>query len=195
MSSRRRSTRRAGCGKSSTDRAAATSSICVERGKNYGWPLVAYGIEYSGSPIAGAVTAREGYEQPVYYWDPVIAPSGMQFYTGDAFPAWRGSVFIGGMRATGLVRLTLKDDRVTGEEHLLADRGQRVRDVRAGAGRRAVRRHRRRQRRALEDRPALKMARSHVFEESRLRAKEKMAPSHFYSRAARRRARKRRSGS
>ncbi len=78
------------------------------------------------------MTAREGYEQPVYYWDPVIAPSGMQFYTGDAFPAWRGSVFIGGMRATGLVRLTLKDDRVTGEEHLLTDRGQRVRDVRQG---------------------------------------------------------------
>ena len=104
----------------------------VERGKNYGWPLVAYGIEYSGAPIDGAVTAREGYEQPVYYWDPVIAPSGMQFYTGDAFSAWRGSVFIGGMRATGLVRLTLKDDRVTGEEHLLTDRGQRVRDVREG---------------------------------------------------------------
>jgi aldose sugar dehydrogenase len=104
----------------------------VERGHNYGWAEVAYGIEYSGMPIQGAVTAREGIEQPVYYWDPVIAPSGMQFYTGHAFPAWRGSVFIGGMVATSLVRLKLEGDRVTGEEHLLTDRGQRIRDVRQG---------------------------------------------------------------
>ena len=104
----------------------------VQKGKNYGWPLVAYGEEYSGQPIPGAVTAKEGTEQPVYYWDPVIAPSGMQFYTGDAFPAWKGSVFIGGMKDTKLVRLTLENDRVTGEEHLLKDRGQRVRDVRQG---------------------------------------------------------------
>lgn len=104
----------------------------VQKGKNYGWPLVAYGEEYSGQPIPGAVTAKEGTEQPVYYWDPVIAPSGMQFYTGDAFPAWKGSVFIGGMKDTKLVRLTLESDRVTGEEHLLKDRGQRVRDVRQG---------------------------------------------------------------
>jgi glucose/arabinose dehydrogenase len=104
----------------------------IERGRNYGWARVAYGIEYSGRPIPGAVTAREGTEQPVYYWDPVIAPSGMQFYTGDAFPAWRGSVFIGGMKATSLVRLTLDGSRVTGEEHLLTDRGQRIRDVRQG---------------------------------------------------------------
>jgi glucose/arabinose dehydrogenase len=104
----------------------------VQKGKNYGWPLVAYGEEYSGQAIPGAVTAKEGTEQPVYYWDPVIAPSGMQFYTGDAFPAWKGSVFIGGMKDTKLVRLTLENDRVTGEEHLLKDRGQRVRDVRQG---------------------------------------------------------------
>jgi glucose/arabinose dehydrogenase len=104
----------------------------IEKGKNYGWPIQAYGEEYSGTPIGGAATAREGMEQPVYYWDPVIAPSGAQFYTGDAFPAWRGSLFVGGMKDTQLVRLTLKDDRVTGEEHLLADRGQRVRDVRQG---------------------------------------------------------------
>ena len=104
----------------------------VEKGKNYGWPLVAYGEEYSREPIPGAVTARAGYEQPVYYWDPVIAPSGMQFYTGDGFPAWKGSLFVGGMKDKRLVRLTLENDRVTGEEHLLADRGQRVRDVRQG---------------------------------------------------------------
>jgi len=105
----------------------------VEKGKNYGWPLVAYGEEYSGVPIPGAVTAKEGYEQPVYYWDPVIAPAGMQFYSGDAFPAWKGSVFIGGMGATSLVRLSLDNGRVTGEEHLLKQRGQRIRDVRQGA--------------------------------------------------------------
>jgi glucose/arabinose dehydrogenase len=104
----------------------------VEKGKNYGWPLVAYGEEYAGTPIAGAVTARQGYEQPVDYWDPVIAPSGMQFYTGDAFPAWKGSLFVGGLREMRLIRLELKDNKVTGEEHLLADRRQRVRDVRQG---------------------------------------------------------------
>jgi glucose/arabinose dehydrogenase len=104
----------------------------IERGHNYGWPEVAYGIEYSGMPIPDAVTAREDTEQPVYYWDPVIAPSGMQFYTGEAFPAWRGNLFVGGMRAASLVRLTLEGDRVTGEEHLLTDRGQRIRDVRQG---------------------------------------------------------------
>jgi aldose sugar dehydrogenase len=104
----------------------------VKRGGNYGWPLVAYGEEYSGAPIPDAVTDREGYERPVYYWDPVIAPSGMQFYAGDAFPAWRGNVFVGGLRQLSLVRLTLENDRVTGEEHLLTDRRQRIRDVRQG---------------------------------------------------------------
>ena len=104
----------------------------IEKGQNYGWPLVAYGEEYSGRAIPGAVTARENFEQPVYYWDPVIAPSGMQFYTGDAFPGWKGSLFVGALREARLVRLTLENDRVTGEEHLLADRGQRVRDVRQG---------------------------------------------------------------
>ena len=104
----------------------------IEKGKNYGWPIVAYGIEYAGGPIPGAVHAREGYEQPVYYWDPVIAPSGAQFYSGSAFPAWRGSLFIGAMKETRLVRLTLDGNRVSGEEHLLAERGQRVRDVRQG---------------------------------------------------------------
>jgi glucose/arabinose dehydrogenase len=104
----------------------------IEKGKNYGWPLAAYGEEYSGKPIPGAVTARPGYEQPVYYWDPVIAPSGAQWYTGDAFPAWRGSLFIGALKEKRLVRLVVENNRVTGEEHLLTDRGQRIRDVRQG---------------------------------------------------------------
>lgn len=104
----------------------------IEKGRNYGWPLVAYGEEYSGFPIRGAVTARPGYEQPAYYWDPVIAPSGAEFYTGEAFPAWRGSLFTGALRERRLVRLVLENGRVTGEEHLLAERRKRVRDVRQG---------------------------------------------------------------
>ncbi len=104
----------------------------IEKGQNYGWPLVTYGEEYSGEAFAGAVSAREGFEQPVYYWDPVIAPSGMQFYTGDAFPAWRGNLFVGGLASLRLVRLVLEGNRVVGEEHLLTDRGKRVRDVRQG---------------------------------------------------------------
>jgi glucose/arabinose dehydrogenase len=104
----------------------------IEKGKNYGWPIVAYGTEYSGRAISGAVTNRPGFEPPVYYWDPVIAPSGMQFYTGDAFPEWRGNLFVGSLKEQRLVRLRLENDRVTGEEHLLVGRGQRVRDVRQG---------------------------------------------------------------
>jgi aldose sugar dehydrogenase len=104
----------------------------IEKGKNYGWAVVSFGEEYSGEPISGAVTAREGYEDPVYYWDPVIAPSGAQFYTGSAFPAWRGSLFVGALKERRLVRLVIKDNRVTGEEHLLIERGQRIRDVRQG---------------------------------------------------------------
>ncbi|MGH8496929.1 MAG: PQQ-dependent sugar dehydrogenase [Gammaproteobacteria bacterium] len=104
----------------------------IRKGDNYGWPIVAYGIEYAGAPIPGAETDRPGYAQPVYYWDPVIAPSGAQFYTGDAFPEWRGSLFIGSLKEERLVRLTIDNESVTGEEHLLTDRGQRVRDVRQG---------------------------------------------------------------
>lgn len=104
----------------------------IEKGKNYGWPVVTYGQEYSGRAIRDSVTAREGFEQPVYYWDPVIAPSGAELYTGSAFPEWRGSLFVGALREERLVRLQLEDGRVTGEEHLLADRGQRIRDVRQG---------------------------------------------------------------
>ena len=103
-----------------------------EPGKNYGWPLVTYGIEYSGQRIEGAVPAQEGFEQPVYFWSPVIAPSGMQFYTGNAFPAWRNNLFIAGMASMRLVRLVMQNDRVVGEEHLLTDRNQRIRDVRQG---------------------------------------------------------------
>jgi glucose/arabinose dehydrogenase len=105
----------------------------IERGKNYGWPIQAYGEEYNGQAIPGASTNPAGFQQPVYFWDPVIAPSGAQFYTGNAFPQWQGSLFVGSLKEKRLVRLTIANNRVTGEEHLLTDRGQRVRDVRQGA--------------------------------------------------------------
>jgi aldose sugar dehydrogenase len=104
----------------------------IRKGANYGWPVVTFGEEYSSAPIPNSVTTRAGFADPVYYWDPVIAPSGAQFYTGNVFPAWRGSLFIGALREQRLVRLTIENERVTGEEHLLADRGQRIRDVRQG---------------------------------------------------------------
>jgi glucose/arabinose dehydrogenase len=101
---------------------------------DYGWPTIAYGIEYRGGPITGGITAKEGMEQPVYYWDPVIGPSGMAFYTADLFPAWKGSLFVGGHATYDLVRLSLDGDRVVGEERLLTDLQPRphVRDVRQG---------------------------------------------------------------
>ncbi len=104
----------------------------VEKGKNYGWPLATYGREYSGRPVPDAGTTHEGTEQPVYFWDPVIAPSGMVYYTGSAFPAWQGNFFVGGLRDARLVRLVLENGRVVGEENLLVDRRQRVRDVQQG---------------------------------------------------------------
>jgi len=103
----------------------------IERGKNYGWADVGYGVEYTGQPLPGP-TAKQGTEQPTYYWDPVIAPSGAQFYTGDLFPAWKNSLFIGALKEKRLVRLTIQNGRVTGEEHLLTDGGHRIRDVRQG---------------------------------------------------------------
>ncbi len=103
-----------------------------QAGKDYGWPTITYGVEYSGKPIGDGITAKAGMEQPVHYWDPVIAPSGMAFYDAALFPAWKGSLFIGGLSSKKLVRLTLKGDTVVGEEWLLRDLKIRIRDVRVG---------------------------------------------------------------
>ena len=103
----------------------------LEPGENYGWPEQAYGVEYSGEALPGEPHPG-GFRQPVYYWDPVLAPSGAQWYTGDAFPEWRGDLFIGALRDQRLVRLRIEGGRVTGEEHLLTDRNRRIRDVRQG---------------------------------------------------------------
>jgi aldose sugar dehydrogenase len=104
----------------------------ARKGKDYGWPTIAYGIEYRGGPITGGLTAQAGMEQPLYYWDPIIGPSGMAFYTGSLFPAWKGSLFIGGHGTRDLVRLSIDGEKVTGEERLLLDRKDAVRDVRQG---------------------------------------------------------------
>jgi aldose sugar dehydrogenase len=100
----------------------------VERGKDYGWPSIGYGEEYSGERIH-ETTQAPGLEQPVYYWDPVISPSGLTIYSGDLFPEWKGNFFIGGLSAQTLVRLVLENDRVIGEERLLEDRDERIREV------------------------------------------------------------------
>jgi glucose/arabinose dehydrogenase len=102
-----------------------------EAGKNYGWPVITYGVDYSGAKI-GVGTHRDGMEQPLYYWDPSIAPSGMAFYSGDLFPAWRGNLFVGALRSEILVRLELDGQKVVREERLLRQLGERIRDVRAG---------------------------------------------------------------
>jgi glucose/arabinose dehydrogenase len=101
----------------------------ARKGKDYGWPTIAYGIEYRGGQITGGIQQQAGMEQPVYYWDPVIAPSGMTFYTGDLFPAWKGHVFVGGLGSQNLVRLVMDGEKVAGEERLLRDMNERIRDV------------------------------------------------------------------
>ena len=104
----------------------------IERGKNYGWPVIVHGIDYPGTVIGEGITHKEGMEEPVYYWDPVIAPSGLAFYTGTLFSQWQGSVFVGGLRGMVLDRLTIANDKVVAEEPLLTDLNARIRDVRVG---------------------------------------------------------------
>ena len=102
----------------------------VEKGKDYGWPAVARGIDYPGAPIG--VTRKDGMEEPVYFWDPVIAPSGLAFYTGNLFPQWKNSMFVGGLRGALLDRLEIVNDKVVAEEPMLAEMSTRIRDVRVG---------------------------------------------------------------
>jgi aldose sugar dehydrogenase len=103
----------------------------IGKGKNYGWPVIGYGIDYSGAKIHERA-AKEGMEQPVKYWVPSIAPSGMAFYTGKLFPKWAGSLFTGALAGKMLVRLSLNGNTVTGEERLLRNLHERIRDVRQG---------------------------------------------------------------
>jgi glucose/arabinose dehydrogenase len=103
----------------------------IEKGKNYGWPVIGYGVDYNGARIHES-THKTGMEQPLWHWVPSIAPSGMAFYTGDLFPAWKGNVFIGALKAELLVRLELAGDKVVKEERLLRGLHERIRDVRMG---------------------------------------------------------------
>jgi len=101
----------------------------IRKGKNYGWPVITYGLEYSGKQIGEAIQQKAGMEQPVYYWDPVLSPGGMVFYKGNAIPEWKNNLFIGGLSSTHIARLVIKNNKVTGEERLLADKNERFRDV------------------------------------------------------------------
>jgi glucose/arabinose dehydrogenase len=101
----------------------------IQPGKNYGWPVITYGIEYNGRKIGEAIQQKEGMVQPVYYWDPVLSPSGMAFYKGNAIPEWKNNLFICGLSSQHIARLVFKNDKVVGEERLLADKGERFRDI------------------------------------------------------------------
>ncbi|MBF0248815.1 MAG: PQQ-dependent sugar dehydrogenase [Alphaproteobacteria bacterium] len=103
----------------------------VRAGRNYGWPVIGYGRHYSGETI-GVGARKAGMEQPIHYWDPSIAPSGMAFYTAERFPAWKGNLFVGALKYRLIARLTLDGDTVVGEERMLMDLQERIRDVRQG---------------------------------------------------------------
>jgi glucose/arabinose dehydrogenase len=104
----------------------------VQGGANYGWPIITYGLEYSGQTLTGGIQQQNGMEQPVYYWNPVVSPSGMTFYNSDRIAEWRNNLFIGALSGQHIVRLVIENNRVTGEERLLASEGQRFRDITQG---------------------------------------------------------------
>ncbi len=101
-----------------------------EAGRNYGWPIITYGVDYSGAKI-GEGTAKEGLEQPIHYWDPSIAPGGMTFYSGKQVPQWKGNLFVGALKGQHVARLMLKDGKIAGQEKLLGGVG-RIRDIKEG---------------------------------------------------------------
>jgi glucose/arabinose dehydrogenase len=104
----------------------------IEAGKNYGWPTITYGIEYGGKKVGDSIQVKDGLEQPVYYWDPVLSPSGITFYSGDSIPEWKNNLFIGGLSSMHIARLVIENDKVVGEERLLSGEGQRFRDITEG---------------------------------------------------------------
>lgn len=101
----------------------------IRPGKNYGWPTITYGIEYSGEKVGEGIQQKAGMEQPVYYWDPVLSPSGICFYKGNAIPEWKNNLFIGGLSSQHICRLVIENNKVTGEERLLVEQKERFRDV------------------------------------------------------------------
>ena len=101
----------------------------IHPGKNYGWPVITYGIDYSGMKMGDGIQQKAGMEQPVYYWDPVISPCGICFYSGNAIPEWKNNLFIAALSGQHLDRLVIKNNKIVGEERLLTDKNQRIRDV------------------------------------------------------------------
>lgn len=104
----------------------------LKAGSNYGWPTITYGIEYSGEKVGAGIQQQEGLQQPVYYWDPVVSPSGMTFYTGNRVPEWENNLFVGALSGMHIVRLAIENNKVIGEERLLSDEHQRFRDITQG---------------------------------------------------------------
>jgi aldose sugar dehydrogenase len=104
----------------------------IVKGQNYGWPVIAYGTNYDGTAISNGETAKEGMRQPVYYWDPTIAPSGITFYSADLIPEWKGNLFVAGLAGQHVSRLVIQNQKVVGEERLLLDQHQRIRKVAQG---------------------------------------------------------------
>lgn len=105
----------------------------LEPGKNYGWPIITYGIEYSGQKVGAGIQQKENMEQPVYYWDPAISPSGMTFYKGKLIPEWENNLFVCALGSTHIARLHIANNKVLGEERLLVSESQRFRDITQGA--------------------------------------------------------------
>lgn len=101
----------------------------IKAGKNYGWPVITYGIEYSGNQVGDALQQKAGMEQPVYYWDPVLSPGGMAFYKGKTIPEWENNLFLCGLSSAHIARLVIRNNKVVGEERLLVDKQERFRDV------------------------------------------------------------------
>lgn len=104
----------------------------IKPGANYGWQVISYGTNYDGTPIGIGATTQDGMEQPRYFWRPSIAPSGLMFYTGEMFPEWQGNLFVTALSGQHIARLVLEGDKVVGEERLLVDRNQRIRDLKQG---------------------------------------------------------------
>jgi glucose/arabinose dehydrogenase len=105
----------------------------IVAGKNYGWPTITYGIEYGGGKVGDGIQQKAGLEQPVYYWDPVISPSGISFYTGKQIAEWKNNLFVSSLSGMHICRLVIENNKVTGEERLLSSENQRFRDITEGA--------------------------------------------------------------
>src|SRR5690606_27675660 len=101
-------------------------------GKNYGWATITYGMEYSGEKVGEGITQKAGLEQPVYYWDPVVSPSGITFYTGNSIPEWKNNLFVSCLSGMHIDRLVIRNNKIVGEERLLSKEQQRFRDITQG---------------------------------------------------------------